>query len=423
MKILYLSELWFHDLWFLRHLNGSGHEVLSVRAFRSPWSLDAAELLAPFPRIRHLETPHWFGEARAEGRIPELGIARRLKKLVAEFRPDVLQCGWLSDGGVISALTGFHPLLMTPFGSDVLINPYGSPEHRWKATLALRCADAITTDSVEVAHRITQLSGFPLARIVRFPWGIDLTRFGPDVPRTGFRARLGWEGRCVLVATRTLEPLYGTRFLLDAMPAVLRARPEAALLLIGDGPERPALEAQASRLGISGSVHFQGRVPNADLHGWLAECDAYVTATLSDGTSRSMMEAMASGLPVAVTAVPAVREWVQEGVQGALARPRDAEDLSLAILRVLGGDRDAMRAACLALAREHFDERRNLGKLEGMYRDLAAGIRRPERENGGDLPPLDLEDYFVPPVRWPSWRARAAEWGVIAALWRASRRA
>ena len=140
MRILYLSGLWFHDLWFLKHLNASDHEVLSIRAYRTrgpPMERFEREL-AGLKRIRHQEVTHWFEEAKAAGEIPELGTARRLKAFIAEFRPDILQCGWLSDGGVLAALSGFHPLLMTPFGSDVLINPYRSPEHRWKARLALR---------------------------------------------------------------------------------------------------------------------------------------------------------------------------------------------------------------------------------------------------------------------------------------------
>lgn len=424
MRILYLSGLWFHDLWFLKHLDGTPHEVLSVRPYRSPGHPEASELLAPFRRIRHLEAAHWFAEVRTAGEIPELGMARRLRALIAEFKPDILQCGWLSDGGVLAALSGFHPLLMTPFGSDVLINPYRSVEHRFKARLALRSADAVTTDSLEVAGRIAQLSGYPYGRIVRFPWGIDLARFRPDAAEEGFRRRLGWQDRTVLVATRHLEPVYGTSFLIEALPAVLEAHPEAALLVIGDGSRRTFLEDLAARLGVRESVHFAGHVPNAELHGWLAEADLYVTAALSDGTSRSMMEAMASGLPVAVTDVPAVREWAREGVHGAITPLGDPAGMAAAILRVLGRDMPGMARACLETARAHFEERRNLEKLEEMYRDLAAGARRPPLEIGaaGPLPPLDLATVRETPFRYPSLKARAAEWLVIAALWRASRR-
>ncbi len=369
--------------------------------------------------MTHREVTHWFEESRAAGEIPELGMARRLRRLLDEYRPDILQSGWLSDGGVLAALTGFKPLVMTPFGSDVLINPYRSPEHRWKARLALRCVDGITTDALEVAERISQLSAFPRDRIVRFPWGIDLTRFRPDAPSAPLRARLGWEGKTVLIATRNLEPVYGTSFLIEALPIIHRARPDVALLLVGDGSRRPILEALVARLGLGGAVHFAGYVPNLELPGYLTASDLYVTAALSDGTSRSLMEAYACGLPAVVTDPPAYREWMEEGVHGTIVRKGDPGAMAEGILRLLQdpGARPRMREAVLTVARERFDEFRNVAKLEGIYAEVLKGGPPPALQPTGALPLLDLASVRHAPYRYPSWKARLAEWLVIAALY------
>jgi glycosyltransferase involved in cell wall biosynthesis len=408
-----------HDLWFLKHLDRFGHDILSVRVYKSPGAPDYAPDLAAFPRVRHREASHWFGESRAAGETPELGMARRLRRLLQEYRPDILQSGWLSDGGVLAALTGFKPLVMTPFGSDVLINPYRSPEHRWKARLALRCVEAVTTDALEVAERISQLSGFPRDRIVRFPWGIDLTRFRSDAPPADLREQLGWEGKTVLVATRSLEPVYGTQFLIEALPLIHRVRPDVALLVVGDGSQRHSLEGWVANLGLGKSVHFAGQVPNEALPGHLTASDLYVTAALSDGTSRSLMEAYACGLPVVVTDPPAYREWVQEGIHGTIVRKGDPGPLAEGILRLLT-EPDAlprMREAVLAVARERFDELKNIAKLEGIYAEALKGGPPPELKRAEALPSLDLASVRHAPSRYPSFKARLSEWLVIAALY------
>jgi len=423
LRIIYLSGLWYHDLWFLKHLAAAGHDVTSIRIYRTPGMDRFEKQLEGMKGVRHQELTHWFPEAMASGGIPELTVARRLRAFLHVQRADILQCGWLSDGGVLAALTGFHPLLITPFGSDVLINPYRSLEHLWKARLALRCADALTTDSIEVAHRISQISGYPHDRIVRFPWGIDLARFRPDAIPAGIRKTLGWEKRTVLIATRNLEPVYGTAFLLQALPGVLKVRPDVALLVVGDGSERRLLEETARDLGIRDCVRFVGYVPNAELQGLLVESDYCVTAALSDGTSRSLMEAFACGLPAAAaTDVPAVFEWMKEGVHGSIVRRADAPDMTRGILKALAADRGSMRDACLRTARESFDENRNIARLQGMYEALMAGQRSPLPEPRQTLPALDLGSVNHVPYVHPSWRARAAEWLVIAALWRRSRR-
>lgn len=420
-RVVYLSGLWLHDLWFLKHLHAAGHEVLSVRVYRTPGHRDLRPDLEPLTRIRHLEAVDWFAEAEAAGEIPDLGMARRLRRLLEAERPDVLQCGWLSDGGVLAALTGFRPLLMTPFGSDVLINPRRSPEHYWKARLALQAADAITTDALEVAHRISQLSGFPEASIVRFPWGIDLGRFRPDAAPVDLRARFGWTEGPVLISTRNLEPVYGIAHLLRAFAAVRERIPAAKLLLAGDGSLRSSHEAAAGALGLTDAVRFLGHVPNADLPGWLRAADLYVTASLSDGTSRSLMEAFACGLPAVVTDPPAYREWVREGVHGTLVARGNAGALAAGILEILAhpGLKTELRRNALETAAAHFDERKNFAKLEGMYEALAAAPGAPPPGLGPPmpLPPLDLASVGTMPFTYPSLKARAAEWLVIAALW------
>jgi len=108
--------------------------------------------------------------------------------------------------------------------------------------------------------------------------------------------------------------------LLKAFAALHRRRTSVRLMLLGDGSLAPDIHGLMNELGIGGVVHAPGRVPQEDLPEWFRMADAYVSSAMSDGTSVSLLEAMATGLPVVVSESFGNLEWVKQGVNGALAR-------------------------------------------------------------------------------------------------------
>jgi glycosyltransferase involved in cell wall biosynthesis len=128
-------------------------------------------------------------------------------------------------------------------------------------------------------------------------------------------------------------PVSGTRYLLDAFPRVRSAVPSARLLVVGEGAERAALEAQASRLGISPFVIFAGM--REDIAAHLRLCDVAVVSSTDDGLSLAAMEALSAGVPLVATRVSGLSSIVRDGENGLLVPPGDADALASAVIRVL----------------------------------------------------------------------------------------
>lgn len=164
---------------------------------------------------------------------------------------------------------------------------------------------------------------------------VDLERFGPR------QARDFGVAPHVVVA-RNLEPIYGLSTALQAL-AILRQRYAGATLTVaGSGPQKAELVAQAAALGLSGAVHFPGRVDHADMPALYARADCALNPSTVDNMPNSVLEAFASGLPLVSTDVGGVPDIVTDGVDGLLVPAGDAQAMAEALMRVLG-DRELAR--------------------------------------------------------------------------------
>ena len=327
-------------------------------------------------RFESLGRKHSADAPALLGAIGLLRAVPRLRRLIRDFRPDILHAGFVTTAGVVAALSGFRPLLLMPWGSDILLQPKRSLVRRRLAGFALGRARLITCDAEIVKREILALNPRLPEEIVVFPWGIDISLFRPDAAaREAVRRNLDWEDAEILVCTRALAPVYGVHDLVAALPSVFDRRSRAVALIIGDGPQRAELERLGAGLGLAGRVRFLGTVQNRMLPPYLAASDVYVSASHSDGSSLSLLEALACGLPVAVTDVPAILEWVEDGKHGRVAPIGEPGALADRIVELL--DDDGLRAAASAINRAVAEERadwdRNFAKLEAMYARLAAG--------------------------------------------------
>jgi glycosyltransferase involved in cell wall biosynthesis len=300
----------------------------------------------------------------------------KLRHAIKEFHPDVLHAGWVSSCGFLAALSGFHPLLLMPWGSDILIGPRKNLFYRKIVQFTIKRADMITCDAETVKKEIIQLADYPQEKIVVFPWGIDLSLFKPDISlRVNLRKRLGIEGKKVIIMNRSFKTLYGIEYFLKALPKVRLKVPNVHVLLIGSGPLETELRKLVEELKIESVVKFMGGVNNEEMPSYLNASDLYVSSSLSDGTSLSLLEAMACALPVVVTDVPAILEWVENGVNGLVVPRRSIDELAEAIIYLLQREdvRKEMGEKNIAIAKERADWDKNFKKLEDIYKTLVYG--------------------------------------------------
>jgi glycosyltransferase involved in cell wall biosynthesis len=294
------------------------------------------------------------------------------KRIVNEIDPDIVHSGYLQSYGFYSAFAGYHPILSMPWGSDMLIDPKRSRVLREIARFALSQADMITCDCELVKKEILKLVNFPQEKIVVFPWGIDLSLFNPLVGDGRVRKKLGWENKFVVIHDRTFSEVYGVRYLIEAIPMVIKEAPNTRFLLCGRGPLENEIKEIVKNYDLSSYVHFAGNIENSELPKYLNSADVYVSCSLSDGSSVSLLEAMGCGLPVVVSDSPAMLEWVCEGKNGFVVPRRDSQKVSARIVQLSKDEmlRKEFSKENLIIAKSRADWEKNLDILENIYRTL-----------------------------------------------------
>jgi glycosyltransferase involved in cell wall biosynthesis len=204
-------------------------------------------------------------------------------------------------------------------------------------------------------------------RTVVFPWGIDLKHFKQKTfKRSNVRT-------FTLFCSRTWEAIYGVDVLARAFVKVAQTNPDVNLILLGGGSQGANIRRVLMNGGVMERVHFGGQVSQRDLPRWYHMADMYISPSHVDGSSVSLMEAMASGLPCLVSDIAGNKEWIRDGVNGWLFRDVDVDDLAEKILLAIKRRREFNRIGELArkTAEQKADWKKNFGTLLEVYNVIA----------------------------------------------------
>jgi len=316
--------------------------------------------------IEHLSL-HGSSEPPGPADYPRLWAG--LKRVIRETRPDLVHAGPIQSCAFLTALAGYRPLVSMSWGYDLLMDANKSRLYGWMTRYTLTRTAVMVADCQPVRDAAVRF-GMAADRIIIFPWGVDLEAFRPADPgRTEDR-------EFILLSTRSWESVYGVDVLAKAFIKASREREGLRLILLGSGSQAGLLRSIFLQGGVSEKVDFRGLVPQADLPRYYQMADLYVSASHVDGSSVSLMEALASGKPVLVTDLPGNREWIQPGVQGWLFPDGDVESLAKAIVKAFDRRRELrdMGRAARKLAERKADWEVNFQKLLQAY-DLALQVR------------------------------------------------
>jgi L-malate glycosyltransferase len=251
-------------------------------------------------------------------RAHKLATALAIRQAIQHWKPRVVHAhqantvAWHAARGCQN--TGV-PLVLTLWGSDVLLTPHLSPLHRAMVRYNLRQAALWTADSAHVLAQAQQLAGVtkPTELVVMGidAWPLDLQHVWPlKEPR--------------MLSCRLHKPLYRVDQLISAAAQTLPKQPNWTLEVAASGPETTALTALAQRSAAHAQIEFTGYLSAAALTQSYAKASLYLSFPSSDGTSVSLLEALAQGCCPVVSDLPANREWVVDGLNGVIsAHPAD----------------------------------------------------------------------------------------------------
>lgn len=290
-----------------------------------------------------------------------VGAARRA---LARLQPDVVHAHYVTSYGYLAARAhrGTRcPLVMTAWGSDLLLTPRESALKRRLTAWTLRQADVVTGDSADLLAAAHALAPGVCTELIH--WGVDRARFAPVAwaDKPGFEA----------VSLRSWEANYEIGTVLNAFAQVRAAHPQARLHLLGGGSQEAALRAQIERLALADAVQVHGRLGDAGMAAVLARGKLSISVPRSDATSVSVLESMACGLAVIASDLPANREWL---ASQALVPAGDEHALAQCWVSLLQAD-----ARCAALGARNAeriardgDRRVQMDAVDAAYRRLLA---------------------------------------------------
>ncbi|MEW6359777.1 MAG: glycosyltransferase family 4 protein [Planctomycetota bacterium] len=372
LRILYTSDmLGAHDYRFIERMIERGHDVTLVTYIAD---LDRRNFEVSGYDVRQLEGLRII-YGGALGIRPWSAFAKRIahfRRAVRNVKPDVIHAGYLTTSGLTGALSGFHPLIVMPMGSDVLVDPVEWRFARWAARLVGSRVNLFNVNSAFIGRKLVEVTRCRPDKVRLIYWGIDMDRFNPNYDRGALKKKYGWEGKTVLVNNRTFRPVYGQEYFFEALRRIVAEDKDVVAVLGGGGPEEEKLRKLADDLDIADHLYWPGYASTDEFADLLRCGDIYVNSSLSDSSSASLMEAIACGLPCVSTDAGGNVEWVLDGKNGYTVPPANAELLAERTLRLIrdGEKRKEMSAESVRIGEECCDRRKQMDKIEGLYYEL-----------------------------------------------------
>jgi glycosyltransferase involved in cell wall biosynthesis len=298
--------------------------------------------------------------------------APRVRRALRGFGPDVVFAPYLISNGLAAALAWNGPLLVSAFGADVLEQAGRRPAPPWLHQRLVRfiCRRSPTVHAVsdELADALVEM-GIDRKRIACFPIGVDLPAFEAAASSSNVSP-------ADIICIRRQEPVYENHVLVEALARLRDQGRKFRCTLVGGGVLMEERQAQVRRLGLDEFVTFTGQIPNEQVRAHLVAAQVYVSASSSDGTSASLLEAMAAGLFPVVTRISANLPWIREGETGLFFGVGNAGELAAALAIALDDPQLRSRATQenRRLVEEKGSQQANMARmLEIMSRAIANG--------------------------------------------------
>lgn len=289
----------------------------------------------------------------------------QVRKFISLRRPDIVHAHYATRYGLLGALSGFHPYIISVWGSDVFDFPRKSVFHRKLLEFNLSRADHICSTSQVMAREVKKFSSRP---VTVTPFGVDCQVFKPSTSRNG-------DGNEFVVGTvKCLDPEYGMEYLLRGFARLVREYPHRRLRLViaGEGLSKDQLKTLASDLGVAGVTEFLGYVPHPKVPEIINTFSVFVVPSVWESFGVAALEASACGIPVIVSNVGGLIEVVRDGITGLVVPPRSPDSIAISLAKLMNNEqlRRGMGSAGREFVLEHYEWNENAARMERLYQSL-----------------------------------------------------
>lgn len=315
-------------------------------------------------------------------RLSRIADAWRIGQTIAgRNRPDLI----VAQDPLFTGLVGLW--LKRRFSVPLLVDLHGdfwgntaywreSPIYFWFRPLlayVVRRADGLRPISTGIAEALRR-SGIPDERIQMIPTPVALDKFVQPDPAAVAQIRARWPGRSIVLFVGRLVKIKNVPMLLKAFVAVRSSRPAIVLVIVGDGPERAALERRAARLGLAADVAFLGTLAQDELPALYAAAAVTVLVSYAESLGKVLIEAGMAGSPVIATATAGARDIVSEGESGWLVPIGDTAAFAERLGWVLDHPEEARRVGERAahVLRQKFDPDYVISRMIAFWQRIAS---------------------------------------------------
>lgn len=367
IRLLYFSrDLTPHDQRFLTALAQTDHQVFYLRLENQIPHLNEKDLPEGITPVK------WKKKKERYYYLDTFSLVQNLKSIITEIKPDLIHAGPIQSAAWLAAQAGFKPLMSMSWGFDLLYEAEKNLLSKWITRFTLQHSDIMVGDCETVRQKAIDL-GMSADRIITFPWGVDLEHFSPAHSKSIDHKPF------VLLSTRAWEPIYGVDVIAQGFAIAAKQQPDLRLIILGSGSEETKIKSFLVQAGVLDQVDFVGQVSLADLPDYFRSADLYLSASHVDGSSISLLEALACGLPGVVSDIPGNREWITPDENGWLFADGDAQSLAEAILNAIEHRQSLMVMGEKArrVAEERANWEVNFTKLLQAYELALSGRQKP----------------------------------------------
>lgn len=302
-----------------------------------------------------------------------------IRKAVKKIDPDILHAHYTTHYGFYGALTGFHPFIVSVWGSDVLSTPKESKIRRYGVSYALKKADCITTTAKFMKGYLFNTFGLPQNKIVRIPWGIDLKLFHKGYKKEvrSLKRALGIKtGVPVILSNRHMAPQYEIESIIDAIPYVLKSHPDSIFILIrgsGSSGFESKMSVKTEKLEVANNTRFISKfLTPKEMAIYSNMADVFLSIPKTDQFGSSVMEGMACGCIPIVSDIKVYHQYLRDGVNALFVNPENPRDIAEKIIYSIEHAKieDGFYAINRKIIDEKEDSNKNAKKMEELYKNL-----------------------------------------------------